>query len=404
MNKTLVVAVEQIRRTVLKRSFIFVLLSLPAFLALMIGPAVLLENANRSDLPVGYLDQPGLLAEARTPPAGESEEQFELRAFANEAAARQALEAGEIQAYYRLPADFADQHQLTVVYWKRPASEVSSQFVRYLRFNLLGALPDAQAWRAVEGSQLAIRNPKGTRVFPTGAPPLRAVLPVALGLAFGALLVTGGSAVMGGVVEEKGNRTMEVMLTSISPGRLVTGKLIGIVLSNLLQLVVWVVLGTLAIKLAGDSFGWTWFENPQPDWTSLLSVAVVAVPSYLFASALMFMLGSTVIDGPEGQSLGSILLMVLMVPVYALVAIASNPQGGLAVTLSLLPMTSILTIAIRNMLVVVPAWQIGLSAAIQIGLAVVAVWLAGRAFRLGMLRYGQRLRLGELLRRQPAET
>ncbi len=404
MNKTFVVAVEQVRRTVLKRSFIFVLLSLPAFLALMIGPVVLLENANRSDLPVGYLDQAGLLTEARTPPAGDSEERVELRAFADEAAARQALEAGEIQAYYRLPADFVDQHQLTVVYRKRPASEVSSQFMRFLRFNLLEALPEAQAWRVVEGSELAIRNPEGTRVFPTGGPPLGAVLPVALGLAFGTLLVTGGSAVMGGVVEEKSNRTMEVMLTSISPGRLVTGKLIGIVLGNLLQLTVWVVLGTVAIKLAGDSFGWTWFVNPQPDWSSLLSVVVVAVPSYLFASALMFMLGSTIIDGPEGQSLGSILFMVLMVPIYTMIAIGSNPQSGLAVTLSLLPMTSILTIGIRNMLAVVPAWQVGLSAAIQIGLAVVAVWLAGRAFRLGMLRYGQRLRLGELLRRQQSGT
>lgn len=404
MNKTMVVALEEIRRTVLKRSFILVLFSLPLFIAITIVPGILLETANQSDLPIGYVDEAGILSNARTPPVDGSDRQLEMRGYPSEAEARQALDAGQLQAYYLLPTDFSESRQLTVVYRKRPDSGAARQFLNFLRFNLLDELPLQVAWRAVSGTELTIRNPSGTRVFPAGDPPIRAVLPIALGLAFGGLLLTGGTSLMSGVVQEKSNRTMEVVLTSISSTQLVTGKLIGILLANLLQLVFWLGMGVLAIVLAGDVFGLTWFQNPNPDWSTLLSVTAVALPGYIFAAAIMFALGATVVDAQEGQTLGSMLFLVLMAPIYALLTIANDPHGALALVLSLLPLTSVLAIGMRNMVAVVPAWQVGLSALIQVLLAIGAIWLAGRAFRLGNLRYGKRLRLRELLRGATSEA
>jgi ABC-2 type transport system permease protein len=118
----------------------------------------------------------------------------------------------------------------------------------------------------------------------------------------------------------------------------------------------------------------------------------------------MFALGATVVEPQEGQAIGSLLFMGLMAPVYALMAIANDPNGAVAVALSLLPLTSVLTFGLRNMLAVVPAWQLLASVGIQTICAIGALWVAGRAFRLGMLRYGQRLRLGEILRRAKART
>lgn len=122
------------------------------------------------------------------------------------------------------------------------------------------------------------------------------------------------------------------------------------------------------------------------------------------AAAVMFALGATVVEPQEGQAIGSLLFMGLMAPVYALMAIANDPNGAVAVALSLLPLTSVLTFGLRNMLAVVPAWQLLASVGIQTICAIGALWVAGRAFRLGMLRYGQRLRLGEILRRAKART
>jgi ABC-2 type transport system permease protein len=77
-------------------------------------------------------------------------------------------------------------------------------------------------------------------------------------------------------------------------------------------------------------------------------------------------------------------------------ALMSNPNSPLAIGLSLFPLTAPLTMLMRDGLTILPAWQIALSAAIQVLSAVGAIWLAGRAFRLGMLRYGKRLKWREV--------
>ena len=89
--------------------------------------------------------------------------------------------------------------------------------------------------------------------------------------------------------------------------------------------------------------------------------------------------------------------MLMMGPLFAIVAIGQNPNGTLAVLLSLLPFTSLLTLAVRNILTSIPVWQIALSIMIIWTAVLLSTMLAVRAFRLGMLRFGQRLRLNELV-------
>ena len=81
-------------------------------------------------------------------------------------------------------------------------------------------------------------------------------------------------------------------------------------------------------------------------------------------------------------------------------AIMQNPNSPLSITLSMLPMTGPLTLLIRDGFTILPGWQIGLASLVQVLGALGAIWLAGRAFRLGMLRYGQRLKLREIFSRQ----
>jgi ABC-2 type transport system permease protein len=80
----------------------------------------------------------------------------------------------------------------------------------------------------------------------------------------------------------------------------------------------------------------------------------------------------------------------------------SNPNSPLAVGLSLFPLTAPLTLLMRDGLTILPAWQVALSSAILVVTAVATIWLAGRAFRIGMLRYGKRLKLSEIFTRQKA--
>lgn len=399
MNKVKLVAFEEIRRAVFTKTFILVLLSVPFFIVMMIMPGIIMEELSKNDLPIGYVDRSGVLDAPRALPIGESDRQIDILAFPTSEQATKALDAGELQAFYVLHEDYLDSRRVDLMFREQPDSAATSRFRDFLQFNLLDHLPEEVAWRAADRAEITIRNPEATRLFTSGAPPLGTVLPIFLGLAIGGLVFTGAGSLMSGLVDEKSNRTIEVVSTSISSSKMITGKLFGIITVSLVQLAFWILVGVAVIWLAGSVFGVEWFQDPVVDWSGLISVLAVAIPSFVLTSAVMFALGATVVDAQEGQALGPLLFMVFMIPVYSLLAIANEPHGGVAVTLSLLPLTSILAIGIRGMLTVIPAWQIIASMLIQIVCAVVAIWLAGKAFRLGMLRYGQRLRFGELLGR-----
>jgi ABC-2 type transport system permease protein len=178
------------------------------------------------------------------------------------------------------------------------------------------------------------------------------------------------------------------------------GKIIGALGIALLQLVVWVVCLVLAIWLGGDVLEIDWLQDIQPNWRDIGMIVIAALPTYLFMGALTTMIGSTMVDSQEVQQLGGFAFLVLFLPVYLVVPFIRDPNGLLAVAFSLFPPTAVVTIAIRSLLFEVPAWQIALSAAVALACGVGAVWLAGKAFRLSMLRYGQRLRLRDLLARR----
>ena len=97
--------------------------------------------------------------------------------------------------------------------------------------------------------------------------------------------------------------------------------------------------------------------------------------------------------------MGALFFMLHFLPTWlSAYTIVTAPQSFLPTTLSLMPFTALFTIALRNMFMAVPLWQVVVSVIVQTVFAVGAIWLAGRAFRMGMLRYGQKLRFRELLK------
>jgi ABC-2 type transport system permease protein len=111
----------------------------------------------------------------------------------------------------------------------------------------------------------------------------------------------------------------------------------------------------------------------------------------------MTAVGSTVVEAREAQQTSFLFIVPLMIPFYVLEPIMRHPDGLLAVILSLFPLSAPAILPIRMYIQPVPGWQVGSSVLLLILSAVGAIWLAGRAFRLGMLRYGQRLTWREVL-------
>jgi len=391
MTKLWRIAAYEYRRNVFKKGFIFVLSSVPLMMAINIGVGFLIENLKDSGLPVGYVDQADVLTRAIPAPVDRVfDEPVAFVSFQTEEEARTSLEAGEIQAYYVLPPDYTNLRRIRLVYIQEPGENAMRQFFDFLQINLITGQPAETAYRAAAGPNVTISSMDGRRHVSSRGPTFDLLMPLLIAIAFLVLLLVSSNYLMSAVADEKENRTIEILVTSVSPMQIIGGKIAGIIAIGLTALVTWAVVVALGIFIAAQA-GIGWFQNMTLDWSAVLTSVAIAIPAYALVAGLMTAIGAMVTTTQEGQSLATIFVFLHIIPVYVAVGFLNNPNNALAVTLSLLPFTSLMIVSVRNLFVVVPAWQVAVSVCVQILCAVGACWLASRAFRLGMLRYGQRL-------------
>ena len=406
MSKLWLVAKYEYVRNVFKKSFIFAILSVPLILALSIGLGWLIHRMENPAAPVGYVDHAGVLADPIPPPrrAGSpdnpsSSDSVPLIPFQTEEEARQALESKAIQAYYVIAADYRQTNRVELVYIEPPGDNVTRQFWDFMQINRINDLPPEIARRAVAGSSLIVRwpddGPWGGREF-SERTFLNNLLPFFVGMLFIVLLFMSSGYLTQAVATEKENRTMEIVITSISPGQLIGGKVLGIIAVTLTQVIAWGVFAVLAVFVGDHYLGIGILQNLSLDPRIAITMLAIAAPTYVMLAALMAAVGATVAEGQDAQQVAGLFSLPVMSPVWFAVLIIENPNGPLAIGLSLFPLTALSTFAMRMMSVPIPLWQVAVSVTLLILCAVGAVWVAGRAFRLGMLRYGQRLKWREI--------
>lgn len=237
-----------------------------------------------------------------------------------------------------------------------------------------------------------------------------------------------GAMVMQGVMEEKTNRIMEVMISSVRPFDLMMGKIIGIGMVGLTQVFLWAILTSVLLAgalflLGGDASQavdmmaanqinqaavMTNPANPsvlklQEILNSIqitqLSINFVLyfIGGYLMYASLFAAIGSAV-DQQEDSSQFMTPMMVLMVfALYAGIYSVENPDGPLAFWCSLIPLTSPIVMMVR-LPFDIPLWENLLSLALLFGTAVACVWVSGKIYRVGVLMYGKKPGFMEIIR------
>ena len=401
MTKTWRVALHEYVKHVRNRRFLLGLLSVPLVVVVMIGLVFLIISMENNTTPLGYVDHSGLLADPVPAPAPEPPDKpVPILAFADEAAARAALEAGKIQGYYVLPEDYLTSGKIQLVHAAGIKAPARQQFYNFLSANLLKSTDPAVASRLMEGADVTIQSPDGKRSVSTGDW-FSILLPFIAGIIFIVAMFSTGGYLMQAVVEEKENRTMEVIITSVSPNQFMAGKIIGDIAVGLTQILGWMLFIAAGI-LIGRNYA-DFLRNIQISSQTILIFTFILLPSFVTVAALMAAVGATVTEAREGQQVTGILALPIWIPYMLFGVIFRNPNSPLAVLLSMLPLTAPLAILMRDGVAILPAWQIGISALIQVLAAAGAIWLAGRAFRLGMLRYGKRLKWREIFARQGAK-
>ena len=385
-------------RHVFRRRFLFSLLSLPGVIIVMVGVVLMVAHFETDPTPVGYLDPSGALANPVQLP--ESTDIFspsiDFIAYEDQAQAQSDLEAGLIQAYYVLPVDYPQDIQAELIYLKEPDSGVMNSFTDFVRLTLLENenLSEDVINRLSEGSTVTLESVDGSRQMREDQWYL-VLIPYIAGILFVVVVMTSGGYLLQAVVEEKENRTMEIVITSVSPTQLMTGKIIGDIAVGLTQLVVWLLFAWGGLKVAGNFWPILQDFSLPPDYIGVM--LLILLPSFVMVAAIMAAIGSTMTEMREAQQISGMFSLPFMIPFYVSSAIMMNPNGGLARALSYFPLTAPITILMRMSFTVVPAWQIAITVAILVFCAAFAIWFASKAFRLGMLQYGKKLSFKEVL-------
>jgi len=212
-------------------------------------------------------------------------------------------------------------------------------------------------------------------------------------------LIFYGIYVLKGVLEEKSNRIVEVIVSSVKPFHLMLGKIVGIGAVGLTQIGIWVVfivlftapqvLGLMSVK-----------EDMIPSISPMLIIffPIYFVLGFLLYATIYAGIGSMFNSDEDAQQMVSAANMMLIVPIMLVGAVMKNPSGTMATVTSLFPFFSPIIMYLRIAVQTPPAWQIALSIVLMVGTIILMTWIVSKIYRVGILMYGKKPTLPELLR------
>lgn len=202
-------------------------------------------------------------------------------------------------------------------------------------------------------------------------------------------IFTSSGFLLQGLGEEKQNRIMEILLSSISARQLLTGKVLGLGAAGLLQMVVWMATIGLMLPLASDIIG-GFFSTLQVSTNLLVLGIIYFILGYLFFATIMAGVGSVSTTPQEGQQLSTIFTLIGVVPFWFLWFIIENPGHILSLIFTLFPFTAPITVIVRLGLADVPIWELIISIVLLIASIIGLLYIAAKVFRAFLLMYGKR--------------
>jgi ABC-2 type transport system permease protein len=387
------IARHEFRKMIGTRTFLATTIGVPLLIVVIIGIGVLAAFLGRDDRPIGIVDQAGILTAGVVP--ANQDELLTVITFPDETTAQAALSEQQIQAYYLLPPDYPLNPQIDQYYWEDTPDRDARQTVSaYVRANLLGSVPAEAQLRLSEGAEVTTRSADGRREVHSDDF-MSVLLPFVAAFLFVFAVIGSAGYLLQVVADEKENRTMEIMITSVTPLELIGGKALGLMAVTLSQITLWVF--TIVVSLIVGARYIEALQGVTIPWSLLLVVVVYFLPAFALVAGLMTAIGGAVTQVQQGQQIAGILNLLFLLPLFLIVLFLNDPNSPLLVALTLFPTTSFMTVTMRWGLTIIPAWQLVLSWLILAGTAVFSIWAASRIFRTGMLHYGQPLRLQAVL-------
>ena len=431
MSKIGIVIEREYLERVKKKSFIITTILMPILmLALMMAPAAIMLFVDSSESKVLVVDNSKMIAQKLK---DREDVKFEL---AHDITLDSALNREDVSSVLVIPANVINAQRSTLKLYSNGPSSITTESAitdqvnsiieterlkKYNIENLDTILSEVSSNVALS----TVRNDKeDEEAMSSGFS-----YAIGIGMAFilNMSLLIYGQMVMTSIIEEKGNRVLEVVVSSVKPAQLMMGKIIGVALVAVTQMVLWGILLSLmsafvlpavmpADAMADIAAVQSGNIDAVSDPSSLSMIQGVAmlgevgriislvglmtlflIGGFLIYSSIFAAIGSAVDNIQDASQLTSVAVFPIIFGIIFAMVAASDPTGSVAFWMSMFPLTSPMVMVARIPFGI-PAWEIILSLALLIAGFIFMVWLAGKIYRVGIFMYGKKPTIKEVIR------
>jgi len=399
MNKTLLILRHEFRHMMKRRGFIIMTVIVPLIAVLLIGVSQLVSGIAMPTVEaatIGYVDELGGFQQYT------SQGNITLVRFDTPDDATEALVNGDINEYFVIPQDYISTgviNRYTLEKQLAASSATTTAINNFLLSNLLAGKVPAATIARIE----APLNLVSTRLTETGAvAPEQGgygslIIPFVFSILLALSIIFSSTYLLQGLGEEKENRLIEILLSSVSARQLLTGKVLGIGAAGLVQVAVWAISAPLLLNLASSSIGGFVSTIQLP--ANFIALAVVYfILGYLLFAVISASIGAVSSSSREGQQLIGVFTIPALIPLWFTSLLMFFPDNPAWVFFTIFPLSAPVEAIMRLGVSEIPAWQLVVSLAVLVLSIIGILVLTIRIFRTYLLMYGKRPGIGEVIR------
>ncbi len=393
MKKTWTIARHEFTTTIRRISYILLTISFP--LLGLLGILIFLgvtqwggEGPPPEDLRIGYVDETSMFDEYTNPDG------VVFILYGTNDEARDALFSEEISEYFVIPEDYLETGLIERYTTERELGLPQATMALmedFLVANLLAGEVSDEVLERAQTPLLPIStrlDPETGEVIPPESEIAAFAMPYVFALLFMMSLFFTSGYLLQGVSEEKENRLIEILLSSVSARQLLTGKVIGLGAAGLIQIVIWLISSVALLAIA------SLFISLPEGLTIPIGLIIFGIIyfilGYLLFGILMTTLGSIGSTARESSQWTMIIVMPAVAPLILISLFINNPDHVIFTVFTLFPLTAPVAAIMKLSIGAFPVWELLLSITILTASILVAMWLAARVFRTFLLMYGKR--------------
>ncbi len=400
-NKTLLIFKHEFYHLLRKKGFIVMTLIVPiiALVAIEgyhIASGIRQAPAAVKETKIGYVDESGGFS------GYTSQGSIKLIPYGTADAAKKALIGDDISEYIVIPGNYIQTGIVSRYTMERQMiapENVSAAIQDFLMSNMLADKVATSVIARVKAPMYlatVVLTKTGT-VAPSQGGVGNFIVLAAFSILFALSMVFSSSYMIQGLGKEKENRLMEILLSSVSPRQLLTGKLLGFASAGLVQAGVWAASVPFLLMLAKATIGNFTNVIQLPLSFFFIDIAYFIL-GYMLFGVLASGIGAISATSQEGQQLASIYTIFALIPLWTMSLIAAFPNNPIWAAMTIFPFTSPVLVVVRLGVGNVPVWQLIVSLAVLVLSIIGGLFLSTRAFEAYLLMYGKRPKLREFLR------